>query len=132
MIRYISVQWVVNYHHEVMLAQGQQAVLMGEQGLAKLQAALMRPQAEAFGEEAYPELPEKAAVLLQGILVAHPFTDGNKRAAVGAFLSFLEDNGESIETDEDAPYDFVIAVTTGELREVEEIAAEVRRLFSLS
>jgi death-on-curing protein len=65
------------------------------------------------------------------LLIAHPFLDGNKRAAVGAMLSFLELNGVPLVADEDPLYDFVIAVTTGELREVDEIAARIRELFKL-
>lgn len=128
---YLSVDWVLAYHQELMAAMGQSSSLLGREAHGKLESALFRPAAEAFGTEFYPALAEKAAVLLQGLLIAHPFTDGNKRAAVGSLLSFLELNGASIDADEDALYDFVIAVTTGELREVEEIAARVRALFRL-
>ncbi|MCP6769515.1 type II toxin-antitoxin system death-on-curing family toxin, partial [Klebsiella pneumoniae] len=83
------------------------------------------------GTEAFPTVAEKAAVLLQGILIAHPFMDGNKRAGVGAMLSFLELNGVELTAPEDPLYDFVIAVTTGELREVHGIAQQIRQLFSL-
>ena len=42
-----------------------------------LQAAAARPQATAFGEEAYPNLDAKAAALLQSIVSGHPLVDGN-------------------------------------------------------
>src|SRR5205814_8465775 len=44
-----------------------------------LQAAAARPQATAFGEEAYSTLDAKAAALLQSIVAGHPLVDGNKR-----------------------------------------------------
>ena len=126
-VRYVTVEWVIPYHQRVMEEQGREAVLMAPE---KLAAAVDRPSAEAFGAEAHPTLAEKAAALVQGIAIAHPFMDGNKRAAVGAMLSFLQLNGVPLSADEDALYDFVIAVTTGELREVEEIAGRLRELFA--
>lgn len=83
-----------------------------------------------FGKDAFPSLAEKAAALVQAVVIAHAFTDGNKRAAVGAMLSFLELNGAPLSADENALYDFVIAVTTGELREVEDIAVQLPLLFA--
>ncbi len=47
-------------------------------------------------------------------------------------LAFLRLNGVELSADEDALYEFVMAVTTGELREVEEMAARVRELFELT
>jgi death-on-curing protein len=126
-VRYVTVEWVVAYHQRVMEEQGREAVLMAPE---KLAAAADRPSAEAFGAEAHPTLAEKAAALVQGIAIAHPFMDGNKRAAVGAMLSFLQLNGVPLTADENALYGFVIAVTTGELREAEEIAGRLRELFA--
>jgi len=117
----------VTYHRQLMLASGSNAALIAP---AKLEAALFRPQAEAFGEEAYPMLAEKAAVLLQGIVIAHPFMDGNKRIGVGTMLAFLESNGVPLTDREDELTDFVLQVTTGELREVEDMAARLRELFT--
>lgn len=48
-----------------------------DQGL--LEAALSRPLQTFDGNELYPSLEEKAAVLLESIVVNHPFIDGNKR-----------------------------------------------------
>ena len=65
--RYLTLEQVVEIHHRAMMEDGQQAVLAAPQ---KLESALMRPQAEAFGEEFYPSLAQKAAALLQGIVIA--------------------------------------------------------------
>lgn len=42
-----------------------------------LDSAVSRPQASAFGEDAYPSIHEKAATLLYGLTRNHPFIDGN-------------------------------------------------------
>ncbi len=126
--RYLTLEQVVEIHHRAMMEEGQQAVLAAPQ---KLESALMRPQAEAFGEEFYPSLAQKAAALLQGIVIAHPFVDGNKRAGLLAMLALLDANGVVSVADQGALYHLVIAVTTGELREVADIAAQIAELFAL-
>ncbi len=45
------------------------------------------------GDELYPTLEEKAAMLLYLITKNHSFSDGNKRIAASCFLYFLEKNG---------------------------------------
>jgi death-on-curing protein len=129
--RYLKPENLLSYHAELMAEQGQRSLLMGEDGLGKLEAALMRPQATVFGEDAFPTLVEKAAALLQSLAIGHPFTDGNKRAAAGATLAFLQINGVAPQADETALGDLVLAVTTGELREVDDIAARIREVFGI-
>lgn len=68
----------------------------GEHGLRNLgglESALARPRA-GFGEtEFYPNLPAKAAVLMDGLIRNHPFLDGNKRTAITTAALFLQLNG---------------------------------------
>lgn len=45
------------------------------------------------GEELYPSIEEKAAMLLYLVIKNHSFSDGNKRIAAFLFLWFLEKNG---------------------------------------
>ncbi len=45
------------------------------------------------GDDLYPSIEEKAAMLLYLITKNHSFTDGNKRIAAFMFLYFLERNG---------------------------------------
>lgn len=125
-VRHVTRGEVIAYHRRVLLDSGQSPLIINS---GRLDAAIARPQATAFGEEAFPTLAEKAAAILQAIVIGHPFADGNKRAGLGAALLFLELNG--IKRDSTLPelYDFVIAVTTGELREVSDIADRLRGLF---
>ena len=100
-------------------------VLVKDHGL--ISSAAARPQASAFGEDAYPDLETKAAALLQSITRNHALIDGNKRLGLAATIAFLGVNGRSLTLSEDEAYDLVIAVGTGELSEVEEIGAVLRR-----
>ena len=45
------------------------------------------------GEELYPSVEEKAAMLLYLVIKNHSFSDGNKRIAATLFLWFLNNNG---------------------------------------
>jgi death-on-curing protein len=58
-----------------------------------LGSAAARPQATAFGQDAYPDLITKAAALLQSIVNNHALVDGNKRLGWLATAVFLELNG---------------------------------------
>lgn len=124
--RYVTRADVIAYHRRLLLDSGQSTLVINP---GRLDAAIARPQSTAFGEDAFPTLSEKAASLLQAIVIGHPFADGNKRAGLGAALLFLELNGVMRDTTLPPLYEFVIAVTTGELREVPDIAARLRELF---
>jgi len=88
-----------------------------------LEAALARPQATAFGKDAYPDLEAKAAALLHSIARNHALIDGNKRLALAAVIAFCGLNGRRLTLTNDAAYDLVISVASGKLNTVEEIAA---------
>ena len=47
--------------------------------LGLIESALARPQTSVFGEDAYPTLDDKAAALLQSLVLNHGLVDGNKR-----------------------------------------------------
>jgi death-on-curing protein len=78
-----------------------------------LLAAEQRPQASAFGEDAYPTLNEKAAALLHSLARNHPFTDGNKRTAVVGALFLLAINGEGVVWDQAEALERIAAVAEG-------------------
>jgi death-on-curing protein len=88
-----------------------------------LQAAAARPQASAFGADAYADLDAKAAALLHSLARNHALADGNKRLALGAVIAFYGVNGRRLNLTNDAAYDLIIQVATGELDSVDEIAA---------
>jgi death on curing protein len=99
--------------------------LIRDHGL--LESALARPQASAFGADAYSTLEEKAAALLHSLARNHALVDGNKRLALAATIAFLGLNGRRLALSNDEAYDLVIAVATGALDEVAAIASELAR-----
>jgi death on curing protein len=87
-----------------------------------LEAAVQRPRASVLGQDAYRDLPTKAAALLHSLARDHPLVDGNKRLAWLATYVFCAKNGLELDPDDDAAYHLVIAIATGSLDDVEEIA----------
>ncbi|MCC0574882.1 type II toxin-antitoxin system death-on-curing family toxin [Streptomyces californicus] len=93
-----------------------------------LESAAHRPSAAMFGEEAYPDLIDKAAALLQSLAVNHPLFDGNKRTAWLSCVTFLAMNGVDLRPDIDAAERLVIDVATGETDEIKLISQGLRNL----
>jgi death-on-curing protein len=95
-----------------------------------LGSAAARPQTTIVGEDAYPDIWQKAGALLQSILKNHALVDGNKRLGWLATAVFLELNGvaATAASNEDV-YAFVMDVAA-EDRTLQEIAAPLRRVLS--
>lgn len=99
-------------------------VLVRDPGL--LQSALARPQATAFGADAYATLEEKAAALLHSIARNHALVDGNKRLALAGTIAFLGVNGRRLTLTNDQAYELIMDVAAGELDEITGIASRIR------
>lgn len=93
-----------------------------------LDSAVLRAQASAFGEDAYPTLSLKAAALLHSIANNHSLVDGNKRLSWHATDAFLGLNGCQSGLDTDEAVALVLDVATGDL-DVQEIADRLRVEF---
>ncbi len=100
------------------------ALVIRDAGL--LESALARPQATAFGEDAYATLEEKAAALMHSLARNHALVDGNKRLALAGLIAFPGVNGRRLTLTNDEAYDLTMAVATGELDEVGVIADRIR------
>jgi death-on-curing protein len=90
-----------------------------------LEAAAARPQTSVFGVDAYHSLASKVAALTHSIARNHALIDGNKRLALAGLIAFLGVNGWKLTLSNDEAYDFIIAIATGELDDVEAIAARI-------
>jgi death-on-curing protein len=91
-----------------------------------LESALARPQASAFGDDAYPDIHQKAAALLHSLARNHALVDGNKRIALAATIAFLGMNGVRLTLSNDEAYDLVMSVATGAIEDVSSIAAALQ------
>ncbi|MGX1954584.1 type II toxin-antitoxin system death-on-curing family toxin [Streptomyces anulatus] len=101
-------------------------IVLRDAGL--LESAAHRPSAAMFGEEAYPDLIDKAAALLQSLAVNHPLFDGNRRTAWLSCVTVLAMNGVELRPDIDAAERLVIDVATGATDEIKAISQGLRDL----
>ncbi|AWI09006.1 type II toxin-antitoxin system death-on-curing family toxin [Ereboglobus luteus] len=120
-IAHLTVAAVEAIHDEVLAAHGG-APSLRDRGM--LESAVLAPQATMLGEPMIKDPVEIAAAYLHYICLNHPFIDGNKRAALGACLVFLDLNGlladESVTTKAaDAWERFVLDVAAGKIDRIE-------------
>jgi death-on-curing protein len=88
----------------------------GVRDQGSLESALHRPFATFDNQELYPFPSDKAAAILESILINHPFIDGNKRTAYVLMRIVLLEGGFDLNADQDDKYQMVIAASTGEIR----------------
>ena len=98
--------------HEMMLAQHGGMAGVRDEGL--LESALARPQnLFSYGS---PTMPELAASCAVGIILNHPFVDGNKRTGFMMAATFLELNGLVFAATEESVVEKTLALAAGELK----------------
>ena len=88
----------------------------GIRDVRSLESALKTPF-QTFDNQELNETPiEKAAALIEGILLNHPFVDGNKRTGYVIMRLFLMSNQMDLQASQDEKYEFVISIAEGKLK----------------
>lgn len=121
---HLTVDLVLEIHAEGITRFG------GSQGIrdrALLESAVATPQASFGGVSPYQDVIEIAAAYLCCVCGNHPFIDGNKRAALGACLVFLQLNGLKPKSDRKEWGDLTMEVAAGGVSR-SEVAAVLRKL----
>jgi death on curing protein len=99
--------------HEMVLAQHGGLPNARDEGL--MESALAKPK-NLFAYSS-PTLPELAASYAAGIILNHPFFDGNKRTGFMLAVTFLELNGLNFTATEESVVEKTLALAAGELKE---------------
>ena len=79
-----------------------------------LDSALVRPFQTFDEKELYPNPLDKAASLIESILINHPFVDGNKRTGYVLMRLLLLESNLDIVASQEEKYDFVINIAFGQ------------------
>jgi death-on-curing protein len=109
----ISVEQVLKIHE---LAIQQYGGSNGLRDLDLLDSAIKRPFQTFGGEDLYISPIEKASALIESIIVNHPFIDGNKRTGYILMKAILLNSNIQISATETNIYNFVISISTGEIK----------------
>ncbi|MDA0810777.1 MAG: type II toxin-antitoxin system death-on-curing family toxin [Verrucomicrobia bacterium] len=96
---------------------------------AMLESAVAAPQASFGGRSPFTDVIDVAGAYLFYLCSNHPFIDGNKRAALGACLVFLQLNGISPAPDSVEWENLTMAVAAGALAR-DEVTERLRTLVS--
>jgi death-on-curing protein len=88
----------------------------GIRDIGGLEAALNRPFATFDSIDLYPSPIDKAAALLESMVINHPFVDGNKRTAYVLMKLLLFKNGINIKANQGEKYLMVLSASKGEIR----------------
>ena len=88
----------------------------GVRDQGSLESAINRPFASFDNQDLYPTPSDKAAAILESILINHPFVDGNKRTAYVLMRLILLDNGLDLVANQEDKYKMVISASTGDIR----------------
>ncbi len=97
----------------MMLSQHGGLAGVRDEGL--LLSALAKPQNRfAYGSTSFPEM---AASYAAGIVLNHPFLDGNKRTGFMLAAAFLEINGWELTATEESVVQSTVALASGKMTE---------------
>ena len=108
-MRYLTIDEIFAIHDRAIREYGGSPELLD---LGRLEATLAVPRQTMFGEELYPDIFSKAAILFYLLIKNHPFVDGNKRTAFLALMRFLNINGYTLNATNDELYQFTIDVAS--------------------
>ena len=99
--------------HDILLAQFGGLAGVRDEGL--LASALDKPKNLYAYEK--PSIPDMAASLAAGIILNHPFNDGNKRTGFLAAATFIESNGYKFIASEQSVLEKTLALAALEIDE---------------
>ncbi len=111
-IFYLTRKDILQIHEDAIVDSGGGYGMRDETGI---ESAIAAPQAMYFGQEQYPTIAEKAAILCFELVMQHPFIDGNKRVGHGAMVNFLYMNTYIIDADDDEQESIILQVAAGEM-----------------
>lgn len=101
--------------HDMLLAQYGGLAGVRDEGL--MESALAKPKnLFAHGSTALPQL---AASYAAGIILNHPFLDGNKRTGFMLAATFLQINGLELTASEEAVVENTLALAASQLKEAD-------------
>ena len=99
-------------HRELIQAHGGREGLRDE---GMLDSALNAPFQTFGGTDLSPSIQQKAAQLCHGLVMNHPFIDGNKRVGVHAMLTFLAINGIELRYTQKELSEIILSAAAGKM-----------------
>jgi death-on-curing protein len=105
MVFYLSKDQIILIHDRIIESLSKEK---GKMNIGNLEATIER--VEGYKGDDKEALFWKATILLERIILGHPFIDGNKRTGYEATRLFLKGNGYDLIAEEDDVIDFLVKV----------------------
>ncbi|MEW6698634.1 MAG: type II toxin-antitoxin system death-on-curing family toxin [Bacillota bacterium] len=109
-MNWLAVDYILKLHEKMIQRSGGTS---GLRDIELLQSAVYNARATFDGQDLYPDIESKIAVLCYGVINNHPFIDGNKRMGIYLMLILLDYNNYHIQYDEDELVDLGFAIAEG-------------------
>jgi|SRR3989344_3401815 len=93
--------------------------------IKEIENLVVIPQTKHFGEEQYPTIESKAAILFYKINKGHIFPNGNKRISLACLFVFLEINNKQLEITANEATDKAIEIANSDSRDFENTKEEL-------
>lgn len=113
-MNYLYPKQIVYLHQRIVAVSGGSG---GVRSQHLLESAVYRPQASFGGQDLYPDVFLKAAVLGHSLVLNHAFIDGNKRVGFEAMRLMLRINGHDVRAGVSEKFNFVMAIANKEIDE---------------
>lgn len=114
MIRYLTEQNIIDINrHQIETHSPEEPIGVVQESALNMIVEL--PKQDVFGQELYPTLFDKSAILFQKLVKKHVFYNANKRTAYHSLRVFLLANRYSLNVSSDDVVEFTVGVATDKL-----------------
>jgi|WetSurMetagenome_2_1015567.scaffolds.fasta_scaffold207640_2 death on curing protein len=128
-IKYLDMELMKNMCHRLALKvfdTEDDPIACFEDHTNLLESAITQPRQSIGGNELYPTLIDKAAILFYGINKNHPFRNGNKRISAASLIVFLYINDMRINASKQEIVDMTLYVAKSPTNEMEKVLNDIK------
>ena len=120
-MNYLTVRDIVKINAKLITSKGE---MIGVRDVVALERTVEQPKQIVFGEELYPSIYDKAAILSINLAKRHPFQNANKRTALVVMMTFFMMNGYKTTFSREETVSLLLTITTSSV-EFDQLKANV-------
>ena len=95
----------------------------------KLESSITQPFQQIGGQDLYPTLISKGAMIYYLCIKNHPFEDGNKRMGIFSLLIYLAKNGYWLETNNEELFDITVYTAGSDVKNMTEVISRIEKFL---
>lgn len=122
-MNYLTVRDIVKINAKL-ITKTSKGEMIGVRDVVALERTVQQPKQIVFGEELYPSIYDKAAILSINLAKRHPFQNANKRTALVVMMTFFMMNGYKTTFSREETVSLLLTITTSSV-EFDQLKANV-------